>query len=69
VALTGVDALTPRERQVAELAADGLSNREIAEKLFVTLKTVEWHLRNAFTKLEVASRTELRAALLVEVAA
>ena len=69
VALTGIEALTPRERQVAELAADGLSNREIAEKLFVTLKTVEWHLRNAFAKLEVGSRTELRAALVVEAAA
>ena len=65
VELTGVEALTPRERQVAELAADGLSNREIAEKLFVTLKTVEWHLRNAFEKLEVASRAELRDALTV----
>ena len=58
-ALSGADALTPRERQVAELAARGKSNREIAKALYVTLKTVEWHLRNAFTKLEVGSRQEL----------
>jgi DNA-binding CsgD family transcriptional regulator len=62
-ALSGADALTPRERQVAELAARGLSNREIARALYVTVKTVEWHLRNAFNKLEVGSRRELAAAV------
>jgi DNA-binding CsgD family transcriptional regulator len=61
-ALSGADALTPRERQVTELAARGMSNREIAKALYVTLKTVEWHLRNAFTKLGVGSRRELAAA-------
>ena len=61
-ALSGADALTPRERQVAEHAARGLSNREIAKALYVTVKTVEWHLRNAFNKLEVGSRGELAAA-------
>jgi DNA-binding NarL/FixJ family response regulator len=60
-ALTGFEALTPRERQVASLAARGMSNREIAEALFVTVKTVEWHLRHAFDKLGVSSRRELRA--------
>ena len=62
-AATGIDALTPREGQVAGLAAQGMSNREIAEELFVTLKTVEWHLRRAFEKLEVRSRRELGAVL------
>jgi DNA-binding CsgD family transcriptional regulator len=62
-AATGIDALTPRERQVAGLAAQGMSNREIAEALFVTLKTVEWHLSRAYEKAEVRSRRELAAAL------
>jgi DNA-binding CsgD family transcriptional regulator len=62
-ASTGVDALTPRERQVAGLAAQGMSNREIAEALFVTLKTVEWHLRHAYEKVGVQSRRELGAAM------
>jgi DNA-binding CsgD family transcriptional regulator len=62
-ALTGTGALTPRERQVAELAADGLSNPAIGEALFVAIKTVEWHLRHAYRKLEVSSRGELGAAL------
>jgi DNA-binding CsgD family transcriptional regulator len=59
-AMHGLEALTPRERQVASLAARGLSNREIAEELVVTLKTVEWHLRHSFEKLEVSSRGKLR---------
>ena len=62
-AAAGIDALTPRERQVAGLAAQGMSNREIAEALFVTLKTVEWHLSRAYEKVEVRSRRELGAAL------
>jgi DNA-binding CsgD family transcriptional regulator len=62
-ALDGPDALTAREREVATLAAQGLSNREIAESLVVTLKTVEWHLRHAFRKLGVDSRAKLRAHL------
>jgi ATP/maltotriose-dependent transcriptional regulator MalT len=62
-ASTGVDALTPRERQVAGLAAQGMSNREIAEALFVTLKTVEWHLRRSYEKVGVQSRRELGSAL------
>ncbi|MEP7334818.1 MAG: LuxR C-terminal-related transcriptional regulator [Actinomycetota bacterium] len=53
------DELTPTERKVAELAAKGLPNREIASALFVTPKTVEFHLRNVFRKLDVRSRGEL----------
>ena len=63
VALSGVDALTPSERRVAEMAAVGQSNRAIAQTLFVTEKTVEGHLGNAFSKLGVRSRTRLRDAL------
>jgi class 3 adenylate cyclase/DNA-binding CsgD family transcriptional regulator len=60
---TGAAALTPSERRIATMAADGLSNREIAQALFVTLRTVEMHLSNAFRKLDVSSRTQLPAAL------
>jgi DNA-binding CsgD family transcriptional regulator len=62
-ALEGVQALTPSERRVSELAAGGLTNREIAQALFVSTKTVEFHLRNAFLKLRIRSRRELRGAL------
>ncbi|HEU5391901.1 MAG TPA: AAA family ATPase [Streptosporangiaceae bacterium] len=62
-ALTGPDALTSTERRVAGLAADGLSNRQIAEHLFVTQATVETHLRHAFRKLAITSRTDLPANL------
>ncbi|MCW3011635.1 MAG: hypothetical protein JWO90_2039 [Solirubrobacterales bacterium] len=55
----GRAALTPAERRIAEQAARGRSNREIAESLFVTEKTVEGHLRNSFRKLEVTSRSQL----------
>ena len=58
-AVRGAAALTPRERQAADLAAQGLSNREIAERLFVTVKTVEWHLRHSYAKLDVRSRRDL----------
>jgi DNA-binding CsgD family transcriptional regulator len=63
VALAGVDALTPAERRVADLAAEGLSNKEIAEALFVTLKTVEVHLGRAYAKLGIKGRSQLPAAL------
>jgi DNA-binding CsgD family transcriptional regulator/tetratricopeptide (TPR) repeat protein len=59
----GVDALTTSERRVAEMAADGMSNKQLAQALFVTVKTVETHLHRAFQKLDVSSRTELSAAL------
>jgi DNA-binding CsgD family transcriptional regulator len=58
-ALHGVGSLTAREHQVASLAAEGLSNREIGEQLVVTVKTVEWHMNHVFMKLGVRSRTEL----------
>lgn len=61
-AVSGVDSLTPSELQVARMAADGASSREIAERLFVTLKAVEWHVRNACRKLEIG-RDELASAL------
>jgi DNA-binding CsgD family transcriptional regulator len=58
-ALSGVESLTPSERRVATMAAEGLGNREIAQALFVTLRTVEMHLSNAFRKLDISSRTQL----------
>ena len=59
----GADALTASERRVAELAAEGVSNKEIAQSLFVTLRTVELHLSNGYAKLGIRSRHELAAAL------
>ena len=61
---TGLDALTASERRVAQLAADGMSNKEIAQALFVTIKTVEVHLSHAYRKLEISSRAKLENALL-----
>jgi DNA-binding NarL/FixJ family response regulator len=62
-AASGRDSLTPSERRVAQLAADGLGNREIAQALFVTLRTVEGHLTQTYMKLDITSRTQLAAAL------
>ncbi|MFF3404360.1 helix-turn-helix transcriptional regulator [Streptomyces sp. NPDC002659] len=62
-ALTGPGALTPSERRVAELAATGATNRQIAQTLFVTPKTVEVHLSAAYRKLGIATRTQLTTAL------
>jgi DNA-binding CsgD family transcriptional regulator len=62
-ARSGADALTPSERRVARLAADGLSNRDIAQALFVTVRTVEGHLTQAYVKLDIGRREELAPAL------
>jgi DNA-binding CsgD family transcriptional regulator len=61
--VTGLQALTASERRIAELAAQGLTNRQIAQNLFVTGRTVEGHLTSVFTKLDVRTRMELSAAL------
>jgi DNA-binding CsgD family transcriptional regulator len=67
--LTGVDALTPSERRVAELASQGMTTRQIAETLFVTPKTIEFHLRHIYRKLDVNSRSRLADVLTAEKAA
>ncbi len=61
--LSGPEALTPTEQRVADLAASGLSNPDIARALFITRKTVEMHLGNTYRKLQINSRHRLRAAL------
>jgi DNA-binding CsgD family transcriptional regulator len=61
--LSGVDALTASERRVAQMAAAGMTNREIAQALFVTVKAVAGHLTHVYGKLDIAGRTQLPAAL------
>ena len=63
VAASGEDALTGSELRVARMAADGMTNREIAEGLFVSLRTVETHLTHAYRKLSIDSRDELAGVL------
>ena len=62
-ATTGAEALTASERRVAELAAEGLTNKQIAQSLFVTVRTVETHLSGSYVKLAITTREELAAAL------
>jgi DNA-binding CsgD family transcriptional regulator len=62
-ALTGPDALTTAERRAAELASQGLTNRQIAQRQFITQPTVETHLRHVFQKLEIGSRNQIAQAL------
>jgi DNA-binding NarL/FixJ family response regulator len=57
------DDLTPQEWQIAQLASDRLSNPEIAARLYLSPRTVEWHLRKVYTKLGIGSRRELADAL------
>jgi DNA-binding NarL/FixJ family response regulator len=54
-----ITTLTPQERQISLLVAEGLTNREVATRLFISTNTVETHMRHMFTKLGVRSRTEL----------
>ena len=61
--LRGADSLTASERRVSEMAATGMSNKQIAQSLFVTAKTIETHLGHAYLKLDISSRRELGAAL------
>jgi DNA-binding CsgD family transcriptional regulator len=63
IALSGLESLTPSERRVAQMAAEGPTNREIAQALFVTPKTVEVHLSSVYRKLGISSRSQLPAAL------
>ena len=62
-AITGRDALTASELRVARLAADGLTNREIAQSLFITTKTASTHLSHIYRKLGITRRDQLADAL------
>ena len=63
VMLSGLESLTASERRVAQMAAEEVSNKEIAQALFVTVKTVEMHLSRVYRKLDIESRRQLAGAL------
>ena len=65
--ISGVEALTASELRVAQLAAQGLTNRQIAQALFITMRTVSAHLGHAYAKLDIADRAQLAAVLSLEV--
>ncbi|HYB29664.1 MAG TPA: AAA family ATPase [Solirubrobacteraceae bacterium] len=69
VVQTGLETLTASERRVAQLAADDMSNKDIAQALFVTVKTVEVHLSSVYRKLEISSRRQLAPTLAVNLSA
>ena len=67
IVLTGVDSLTPSERRVADMASRGMTNRDIAQALFVTVHAIDKHLRGTYEKLGIGSRRELAAELVADV--
>ncbi|MGH3599247.1 MAG: response regulator transcription factor, partial [Pseudonocardiaceae bacterium] len=64
----GWSSLTPAEREVAELAGEGISNPQIAAQLFMSRSTVKMHLSSVYLKLQVANRTQLAGAMAVRLA-
>jgi DNA-binding CsgD family transcriptional regulator len=63
VIVAGLDSLTPSEHRVSEMAAQGMTNKQIAQSLYLTVKTIETHLHHAYMKLDVSSRAQLSQAL------